>query len=1158
MSNDQEEAGYMYMVEHTVLASHIRYNETTDEITDLYKEWKQVPLTVSRVKQLYEIYQRYQLPQTEVDFAIEYLCFRVPIWSEQIKQMEGLEISQLFMSDLQTLLPFLVSLKGETEVVLSRSITLEKVKELYRTYKKDIIIMLADQTQLTELIKESKAIKGEPTRLNTCMTVRKLTEEIPYQKQAEHDLWFYFNTVQLHNDIPFCMYQSFYKFIEHAPIEKEWSRGNPNELTAYVHFDGQFQPIVITPTFVKVSSNFTTRDATPELLLRLIDKTFPFSQPLQSMTENQKQIKAEYYIVYPDINFHVFLQYIYSHPIFSEFLFIDESKEVLREDKQYVYMYYYPNPRSPKQVITFTIKNVSDSTIDCGATEATNYSYIRVSISRCPNKQMMEDTIHFLCKVLESYREQKEEASMSRKNVTVKEKPKVKEKRVKKEGKARGNPYAPLEMSLEHMENRKNEFYLVNRGSLPARFRWLVNNPTDEFGVDKPQAMIYPKTGDQHFYVCNVNPLYKYVDLRKDKAEEEEYTPYCFKLNHFTDQEGIGSTLYTYEKEVVEARPAKSIAYEISTNKIVDEGQLGSALTWMKRWNNIIEPEMTWKRLGVTTSVTDSILYVLEFAFDDKYKIPKDVKKITQAHINEVREKMTRTGDVKRNKVSLRASYGCIMSELQTNHPDAIKSYLEQFEKGYIDPMRYLSFLSYWYDATIYLVKKDGQQKMFPFYITHPHFSNEYCTSPTPYDKCVFVVINQGTEFGSTRYPICELLVRTEDKSIQKTVLRASPIVEATEQLLSDVYGKYERTLPIPSTFQIKSQSISERGWVNWIHYKQGQEDRSIGLLEPLHSVSLMPIITNVFLWTNEQINSFCAEHADWTDKTEYTYMGYKGYRLSCDNHSYMFPIKRITNDTLQLYQWFERMSRYLVQYVLYLFSIYMNQNTVTSKDIVQHLSLFAEEFIVINEERYNEPFPVERTFTGNPLFRNQKVYVPSETVKKKLIYALLQTYRNNKQSLQEYRKEFTMRNYYMYSHDFTPYPNHHIIKSEKAFLLYMRQHDGELKRGVSSINHLATKPYMLYKKIDGIAETRFIMQPVTTLSQAYDIFDYWKKHKVHIYPTVIKEYPPDTNWTWVTWLNEYDVVVSKTDEDAPILSIVRTNQDDPQEAYVHVMLPMY
>jgi hypothetical protein len=235
-----------------------------------------------------------------------------------------------------------------------------------------------------------------------------------------------------------------------------------------------------------------------------------------------------------------------------------------------------------------------------------------------------------------------------------------------------------------------------------------------------------------------------------------------------------------------------------------------------------------------------------------------------------------------------------------------------------------------------------------------------------------------------------------------------------------------------------------------------------------------------------------------------------------------------------------------------------MNRHAFPSMDIVQHLSLFADESIVINEQRYNEPFPVDRTFTENLLFRGQQVYVPSETVKKKLIYALLQTYRNNKQSLQEYRKEFTMRNYYMYSHDFTPYPNHYIIKSEKAFLLYMRQHDGKLKRGVASIDHLATKPYVLYKKIAGITETRFIMQPVTTLSQAYDIFDYWKTHKVHIYPNVTKEYPPETKWTWVTWLNEYDVDIDKTVENAPILSIVRTNPDEPQEAYIQVMLPMY
>jgi len=228
----------------------------------------------------------------------------------------------------------------------------------------------------------------------------------------------------------------------------------------------------------------------------------------------------------------------------------------------------------------------------------------------------------------------------------------------------------------------------------------------------------------------------------------------------------------------------------------------------------------------------------------------------------------------------------------------------------------------------------------------------------------------------------------------------------------------------------------------------------------------------------------------------------------------------------------------------------------------IQYISQFALEHLIVKDIDLSTPFVINRSFTTfSNVFDGTHLFVPNEGIRKKLLYSLLQEYRTNHLLLTRYGNEPLMRHYYMYSNDFRVYPNHHMLKSEQSYLLYIKQHDTVLPRGVQSIQPNAILPYLLYKSIPGFPYTRYIMQPVRTLSQADAIFTTWMSKQIHIFPK--EDYQAVDNnkpWNWIIWKNEHDVEVKPITEGAPLLSIVNMQQihDTEHKAFVHVMLPFF
>ena len=281
--------------------------------------------------------------------------------------------------------------------------------------------------------------------------------------------------------------------------------------------------------------------------------------------------------------------------------------------------------------------------------------------------------------------------------------------------------------------------------------------------------------------------------------------------------------------------------------------------------------------------------------------------------------------------------------------------------------------------------------------------------------------------------------------------------------------------------------------------------------------------------------------------------------------YTYLFPFESYKNEQLILYNWYEKISRYLIEYSMYLFSIYIKtQNEdgieVSKEMIYSHLHQFTEEHLKIKPLQLDEPFEVNRNFENNLFYNNKLIHIPNETIQKKIIYALLKSYISNPMVIESYSLESNMRNYYVYPTDFKNIPLHIILKSEKSYLSYLSHKESE--HGYINVQPNRTKPYILYKRFTTFKGNRFIMQPISSLSHAIFVSKQWKLKGINLSNVSTEEDETDLKANYIIWLNDTDVkednkwCVCKEDScvcDLPLISVI--HDQDSDNVYIQVML---
>ncbi len=970
------------------------------------------------------------------------------------------------------------------------------------------------------------------------MEVRELVEDIPYVSNPQFDLWHYMNNLVCTPTIPYCTYNSFHKFIDvpfihEIPKRKDWVL-SPNELAAYIELDGSYQLVRMTPTHVMVSSNFVDQNSTPSLLLNRIQTAFGLPL-LESKPEHQKKIKAVYNVESPRINLHLFLYFITEMDGYNECLFLDESRVLFDQPKrarQYLYLFFYPDPRDKSIFVSFNLSNVSDEMSrqldEEDEKHADVKTYMRIKVLRCHDQRVMDDMIKFMTNVLFEYAAREEEIARVFTDLRI-QLPVIQIPPVKmiKKGHERGLPFIPLEFTPDKLNGRQSEYYLVNPSEVREEYNYVVGDNAMTFpnGVDKPQAMVYPEkrmaddTSPQKFYLCRLpeHPAYKYSDI---KNINERKLPYCFKTNAALNPRSMALNQ-------PEVRTAARASYIKTTTQLLDVGRSGNVGSWLTRWTNMFHPDLVMTRKSISNSPDQSILYALEYITQKRRPSTEDV-----------RRKHLMLG------MKLRENPGELYTYAKTND---IRPILEQFDRGYIDPMIFGPFLSRHYNINLFFAKKEGMSRDVFFWTQIKPHSECYSLPEPDYSHFAMIILNKGTEFKNLNDPMCEVIEVedriTEDKQRHSRFPVTHPLYTTLLKTIRDMYGpKIIRDKPKLDQ-PIVSQTINEHGFVSSLH----TESISYAVMEPLCSLDL-PVTQSVHLYSGPLGPSKPDVYKKWKGRT-ITHEGYT-YFVPQEEHHEQYKTK--------LYRWYEVSSRYLMEYTVYAFSRFasINGHTLTRMDMNALYALMVEFAAAVFQF---DPSICDTIFNVSPYlltsnryynYEQNRITIPSDDIRKKLMYRLVHDIKSSIEKVQAYALELNMHNYYISPLDFKEFTSHHILKETRIFLSYLA-HPPHVKHGYVTIQPYAVQPYILFKSFAPFPAAQYLMQPVKSLSQATFLHHEWNLHRINRWR---EEFiPGNTVCHKIVWTSPNSVKMYQAESvDAPLCSFVNT----PRGLFVHVMLP--
>lgn len=1199
MNTDEQLANYAQ--DHHELLLLIRW--TGSRAIGLFEEWGSYDVeTRMSMEERYRIYRLYLTPPE--DFGLYYMVYvyqHTDSIDPEIKQYIRLE---KYSNRLQ---PFL---EGKKEYMRDASPSSSDdfyqyiVAQRNKYHQADSVI--ADSIAAWKTMLREQPMQHPGIAYPSCIRITDLFEEIPYA--PKNDLWGMFDEAQLSLQVPMCTFSQFYKMIDSFPVKKEWSVSSNECITVYLQQDTKTHCVYLHPDNAIIQSQFQTNCETPEQVIDRLNKTFHIE--LIRQPGNQKRIQAECFLDSSPIQLQQFLYFIYTHPIWSRFLFVEESR-VLVKDKTYLYCYYYPNPRNPTRYITFTLRNVFSeeaSRLPCSIPRKSHSTCLRIKIRHCVNQDDIYETLHVISALVELYKQQiqtiKRQFDVKRiPFLTIKEPPNrfTKQKNVDLVvGSIRGQQNLPRKITIEEMKGKETDYYHVNLASEP--YQWVTadrtNDPKHPDGTDKIQVMVFPKDKEeeQHFYICDKEADFPYVNVTEIKELSKTlYAPKCFKRNKVAQKSHL---LKTYEEE--QEREEKVGSRIIETGKSLKSKQMAFTQPWMIRWYQLYDMKTQLLRRGISKSPLDSILYVLEACKHPRVEIPdeEDIAAVKATivqllHTDERygNEMMTEMYDMKRDE------------------------YIRQFSEGYIDPMMYHSLLCRYYNVHIALFTKKGFHNKDYFFLTVPRYRMNATASET-YPSTIGIVLNQGNEFNLFKYPIAELLVQVPNEMITPVpngFTFSSPITMEmvkwnTPSLLQYItkteYEMYGKTIdkPIP-LLTVQSQTINEYGLVSWFHTSQG----SILCKTPCHS-QFLPLYTgDIQLWKEEDLMALNQRAIVSQERHIEYYSTFKGYRIYCNGVEYFFPMERIVTSSLQDYRFFEKTSRYLVEYVCFHFSHYVHQFIHGTKKtdgpdepdekgereevvvsiaqqqlqlkqrqdeierkkqeiesrITVYMNDFAQHFFTIisqpEHDYIQHVLDVKRDLhLFNPFYNGKTLHITSEYIRKKLMYVLLNEYHIKKESLLRYYTEKKMRHFYVYAWDCIQYPFHHIVTTEQAYHTYVTNHTKTIQHASSRIQPSQFSSYLLHVQEPILGHTKWLMKRVSSINEAFILSDHWKKYHV------LKKIEADDEWEGdddgfhqVVWINEYEYelypsLLHEPTVAIPVLSIINIEQD---RAIVQVML---
>jgi hypothetical protein len=604
----------------------------------------------------------------------------------------------------------------------------------------------------------------------------------------------------------------------------------------------------------------------------------------------------------------------------------------------------------------------------------------------------------------------------------------------------------------------------------------IEDNEVEKFESDGYQIMTFPREDEglrSRKYVCT-HPKKKYPGLRINllpNKNKYKYLPCCTAVDQSLKKGSVYRSYY-FDEDMENYR---SIQHGIIvTQKLLINNQLGIIPIDILRFFDTFKNDMKYDfyRKGVFRTPS-SFLNCIVNAFDDDFSVNDNSIDL----LKDIRVQL--------------ANYPYLCKQEMYDYSlKEIRDYILDNDK-YLDPRLFISLLETKYDCNIYMFEKSDEYPDGNMII--PRFTQQYYQRHQRQRKqSVFIFEHRGNANTKKEYPQCELIARfnNTDQSDTKYVFEGDSDISkniyvvyndllrkfsvGSTNTISDVSskdGKYEiigqkfdsygkcRVVNVKCNgikFTIKTPPLKPYNVPELKHeYRLSKKDlmtvlkklnvsldRSV-LQKCVYKKDIDPNINNNNN-INQNINSNDNNTIDnlYVSEVECIFGNVKcdiimedGVELikSIKNHVILNNYNKNHFSYIEQFKYNKKMARYMVEYMLWLLSIYIHDNSIDIYTISEDaISKFIDKtFILIPDFQYGN---VNKYLSmTNGLMYDNRIVVKSEETRQRMIYVLELSLKRDIKKILKYYKLKNMENYYIEISDFDVNDSQVIIEGVKA-----------------------------------------------------------------------------------------------------------------------------
>lgn len=920
-----------------------------------------------------------------------------------------------------------------------------------------------------------------------------------------------FNNLRLNIDVPFATIKSFYKiFKDFVPPDPEDPEVADEDWTFSI------EDAIILKISEKINSLNIKKTEYSEALIGYKDEDMKeiavslnlsvsgtnltqqqyerrFLNTLSSLDIDVKyreedEVNGVFYFPNHQLNNYVISDLIMNDPLFYSMLSIDESK---KSTKQKSSLYFYFNNKKIGKihaVLTEKIMNESDGTMRNKSRDIfpLNQYYIRVKISRAPNIEAVKEFREILGKLLAVYDQKYSEiVNIYREYIPDFAEPKVIE--VKEKEKKTLRAIAP-------------EIFVSGYTRKCPKFPTIISDEeAKEARENNKQVMVFPKEDDispQRNYICNYKN-FPYPGLRNNPLSNSEsypYIPCCYEKDQM-NRKGSKYRHYFYGEQLATTENEQQNL--ITTNKFVQFDNFGTLPSNITKMFEIVEPNPRYMyvRKGVHRTKNSFLECIMEAINDQNITSLKDDER-----------RIIEIVDNTRRSFATEELAAVCKQELYNYSIDEIMNLIRNTEV-YFDPKLFVHLLEVVYNVNIYIFTRNNINGE----LTIPkHLQSYYRYKNT--NKSIFIFEHIGSESDYAEYLQCELIVKWKKGSEDITdIFPSNTKIKNIFQQLSKTYSLTETVpeiiFPWPiNTIIILSQKIDSYGKTRALNFSYKNNTYTIitSPIPPLYALEstekrIYKMSRNIVLDFASEVGIIVLKQNIIEGKLVEVHgkLGNVKVIIPIDSTENILEAVPVTTEPLNFpknikseltnYNKMKKLSRYITEYVFWLYSKYIDSNNL-EMDIESVKSFEMNILEVDNDFQYTN---ISKTFSMNSsVIRNGKLVINSEDTLKRLLYVLRIEIIRNPGKIKMYHSRNVIEEYFKDITDFDHYSYQVILEGEFSVQKWIEEKKSNYFL-FDSVQPFLTTPYFFKNKL--IGNKIYLAQNTSNINQAISISLIWQ-----------------------------------------------------------------